>query len=64
MNKNSQIVSVRHLAQVTYSLAKRYLYILLTKSKDEENPAGLKNIIAVTFANKAAVEIVQGHRLS
>ncbi len=59
MNKNSQIVSVQASAGSgkTYSLAKRYLYILLTKSKDEENPAGLKNIIAVTFANKAAVEM-------
>jgi len=54
-NKNGQIISVQASAGSgkTYSLAKRYLGLLLTGSDD----AGLKNIIAVTFTKKAALEM-------
>lgn len=55
----SRIVSVQASAGSgkTYSLAKRYLHLILKNSKDEEYPVSLKNVIAVTFANKAAVEM-------
>ncbi|GMO67254.1 MAG: UvrD-helicase domain-containing protein [Endomicrobiia bacterium] len=54
MNK-SQIISVQASAGSgkTYSLANRYLYLLLNS---DEN-IGIKNIIAVTFTNKAALEM-------
>ncbi|OEG69080.1 hypothetical protein ATZ36_11670 [Candidatus Endomicrobiellum trichonymphae] len=54
MNK-SQIISVLASAGSgkTYNLAKRYLYLLLSS----DDNAGIKNIIAVTFTNKAAVEM-------
>lgn len=54
MNK-SQIISVQASAGSgkTYNLAKRYLYLLLGS---DEN-IGIKNIIAVTFTNKAAIEM-------
>jgi len=53
-----QIVSVQASAGSgkTYSLAKRYITLLLGAHNDEV-PASIKNIIAVTFANKAAVEM-------
>jgi ATP-dependent exoDNAse (exonuclease V) beta subunit len=53
--KKSQIISVLASAGSgkTYNLAKRYLYLLLSS----DNNAGIKNIIAVTFTNKAAVEM-------
>jgi ATP-dependent exoDNAse (exonuclease V) beta subunit len=37
----------------TYNLAKRYLYLLLSSN----NNIDIKNVIAVTFTNKAAVEM-------
>ncbi|MDR1784693.1 MAG: UvrD-helicase domain-containing protein [Endomicrobium sp.] len=51
----SQIISVQASAGSgkTYSLASRYLYLLL--SSDEN--VGIKNIVAMTFTNKAAVEM-------
>jgi ATP-dependent exoDNAse (exonuclease V) beta subunit len=51
----SQIISVQASAGSgkTYSLAKRYLYLLLSSGAD----IGIKNIIAVTFTNKAALEM-------
>jgi len=51
----SQIISVQASAGSgkTYSLANRYLYLLLGSGKD----TGIKNIIAVTFTNKAALEM-------
>ncbi|MDR0800243.1 MAG: UvrD-helicase domain-containing protein [Endomicrobium sp.] len=54
MNK-SQIISVQASAGSgkTYNLAKRYLYLLL----DSDSHVGIKNVIAVTFTNKAAVEM-------
>ncbi|MDR1400736.1 MAG: UvrD-helicase domain-containing protein [Endomicrobium sp.] len=54
MNK-SQIVSVQASAGSgkTYSLANRYLCLLLNNNEN----IGIKNIIAVTFTNKAAVEM-------
>lgn len=55
-NKNKpQIISVQASAGSgkTYSLAKRYLYLLMNK----DNEARLNNIIAVTFTNKAAIEM-------
>ncbi|MDR3256698.1 MAG: UvrD-helicase domain-containing protein [Endomicrobium sp.] len=54
MNK-SQIISVQASAGSgkTYNLAKRYLYLLLSADNDID----IKNIIAVTFTNKAAVEM-------
>ncbi|MDR0977862.1 MAG: UvrD-helicase domain-containing protein [Endomicrobium sp.] len=54
MNK-SQIISVQASAGSgkTYSLAKRYIELLF--SSDEN--ISIKNIIAVTFTNKAAVEM-------
>jgi ATP-dependent exoDNAse (exonuclease V) beta subunit len=54
MNK-SQIISVLASAGTgkTYNLAKRYLYLLL----NSDYSIGIKNIIAVTFTNKAAVEM-------
>ncbi|MDR1260081.1 MAG: UvrD-helicase domain-containing protein [Endomicrobium sp.] len=50
-----QIISVQASAGSgkTYSLAKRYLYLLL----DQNNDAEVKNIVAVTFTNKAAIEM-------
>ena len=38
----------------THSLAKRYINLLLSKSEEK---VSLKNVIAVTFANKAAIEM-------
>jgi ATP-dependent helicase/nuclease subunit A len=38
----------------TYALAKRYLQLLLT---DSENDGGLRSILAITFTNKASVEM-------
>ncbi|MDR1522588.1 MAG: UvrD-helicase domain-containing protein [Endomicrobium sp.] len=38
----------------TYNLAKRYLYLLLSS---DYNNVNIKNIIAVTFTNKAAIEM-------
>ena len=54
MNK-SQIISVQASAGSgkTYNLAKRYLYLLL----DSGSHTSIKNVIAVTFTNKAAVEM-------
>ncbi|MDR1122672.1 MAG: UvrD-helicase domain-containing protein [Endomicrobium sp.] len=54
MNK-SKIISVKSSAGSgkTYSLAKRYIYLLFNS---DEN-INIKNIIAVTFTNKAAVEM-------
>lgn len=54
MNK-SQIISVLASAGTgkTYNLAKRYLYLLLSSNDN----TSIKNIIAVTFTNKAAVEM-------
>jgi len=51
----SQIISVQASAGSgkTYSLAKRYIYLLLSSG----DGIGIKNIIAVTFTNKAAVEM-------
>jgi ATP-dependent exoDNAse (exonuclease V) beta subunit len=37
----------------TYNLAKRYIYLLLSSNDN----TGIKNIIALTFTNKAAVEM-------
>ncbi|MCL2334454.1 MAG: UvrD-helicase domain-containing protein [Endomicrobia bacterium] len=53
--ENSQIILTQASAGSgkTYSLAKRYIYLLL--NSDGKN--SFKNIIAVTFANKAAVEM-------
>jgi ATP-dependent exoDNAse (exonuclease V) beta subunit len=53
--KKSQIISVLASAGSgkTYSLAKRYLYLLLSS----DDNIVIKNIIAVTFTNKAAVEM-------
>ncbi|GHT59773.1 UvrD/REP helicase [Endomicrobiia bacterium] len=54
MNK-SQIIAVQASAGSgkTYNLAKRYIYLLLSSN----DCASIKNIIAVTFTNKAAVEM-------
>ncbi|MCA6071890.1 MAG: UvrD-helicase domain-containing protein, partial [Endomicrobium sp.] len=54
MNK-SQIISMQASAGSgkTYNLAKRYIYLLLGSN----NETSIKNIIAVTFTNKAAVEM-------
>jgi ATP-dependent exoDNAse (exonuclease V) beta subunit len=54
MNK-PQIISVQASAGSgkTYNLAKRYIYLLLGSN----NETSIKNIIAVTFTNKAAVEM-------
>ncbi|GHT51213.1 UvrD/REP helicase [Endomicrobiia bacterium] len=54
MNK-SQIVAVQASAGSgkTYNLAKRYIYLLLSS----DDCTSIKNIIAVTFTNKAAVEM-------
>jgi ATP-dependent exoDNAse (exonuclease V) beta subunit len=54
MNK-SQIISVQASAGSgkTYSLAKRYIYLLFDSVETSE----IKNIIAVTFTNKAAIEM-------
>ncbi len=54
--ENCQIISVQASAGSgkTYSLAKRYISLLFDSS---ENGISLKNVIAVTFANKAAVEM-------
>jgi ATP-dependent exoDNAse (exonuclease V) beta subunit len=54
MNK-SQIIAVQASAGSgkTYNLAKRYIYLLLGSSDCTD----IKNIIAVTFTNKAAVEM-------
>ncbi|OEG71640.1 hypothetical protein ATZ36_02485 [Candidatus Endomicrobiellum trichonymphae] len=54
MNK-SQIISVLASSGTgkTYNLAKRYLYLLL----GSDDNTGIKNIIVVTFTNKAAVEM-------
>ena len=54
MNK-SQIISMQASAGSgkTYNLAKRYIYLLLGPNKE----TSIKNIIAVTFTNKAAVEM-------
>jgi ATP-dependent exoDNAse (exonuclease V) beta subunit len=54
MNK-SQIISVQASAGTgkTYNLAKRYLYLLL----GSDDNIDIKNIIAITFTNKAAVEM-------
>ncbi|MDR3253714.1 MAG: UvrD-helicase domain-containing protein [Endomicrobium sp.] len=53
--EKSQIISVQASAGSgkTYNLAKRYLYLLL----DSDSDAEIKNIVAVTFTNKAAVEM-------
>lgn len=58
IRENNQIISVEASAGSgkTYSLAKRYIHLLLSDNNDEI-PNTLKNIIAVTFANKAAVEM-------
>ncbi|MDR1194905.1 MAG: UvrD-helicase domain-containing protein [Endomicrobium sp.] len=55
--KISQITSVQASAGSgkTYSLAKRYIRLLF--DYDSKGATPLKNIIAVTFANKAAVEM-------
>jgi ATP-dependent exoDNAse (exonuclease V) beta subunit len=52
--RKSQIISVLASAGTgkTYNLAKRYLYLLLSS-----NDNAIKNIIAITFTNKAAVEM-------
>lgn len=39
----------------TYTLAKRYIQLLLLSA--EHSPAGLKHILAITFTNKSAVEM-------
>jgi ATP-dependent exoDNAse (exonuclease V) beta subunit len=51
----SQIISVQSSAGSgkTYNLAKRYIYLLFNSDKN----INIKNIIAVTFTNKAAVEM-------
>jgi ATP-dependent exoDNAse (exonuclease V) beta subunit len=51
----SQIISVQASAGSgkTYNLAKRYIYLLF----DTKENIDIKNIIAVTFTNKAAVEM-------
>ncbi|MDR2426774.1 MAG: UvrD-helicase domain-containing protein [Endomicrobium sp.] len=56
-NKIAQITSVQASAGSgkTYNLAKRYIRLLFDYGG--KNTAGLKNVIAVTFANKAAVEM-------
>ncbi|MDR2676421.1 MAG: UvrD-helicase domain-containing protein [Endomicrobium sp.] len=53
--QKSQIISVQASAGSgkTYSLVKRYLCLLL----DPDNDAKVENIVAVTFTNKAAVEM-------
>jgi ATP-dependent exoDNAse (exonuclease V) beta subunit len=53
--RKSQIISVQASAGSgkTYNLAKRYIYLLLNYDKN----ISIKNIIAVTFTNKAAVEM-------
>ncbi|MDR2645021.1 MAG: UvrD-helicase domain-containing protein [Endomicrobium sp.] len=54
MNK-SQIISVQASAGSgkTYNLARRYIYLLF----NSDETVNIKNIIAVTFTNKAAVEM-------
>jgi ATP-dependent exoDNAse (exonuclease V) beta subunit len=54
MNK-SQIISVLASAGTgkTYNLAKRYLYLLLGSNDNTD----IKNIMAITFTNKAALEM-------
>jgi ATP-dependent exoDNAse (exonuclease V) beta subunit len=42
----------------TYALARRYLSLLLSDTRDF-NPSRLKAILAITFTNKAAVEMKQ-----
>jgi ATP-dependent exoDNAse (exonuclease V) beta subunit len=51
----SQIISVQASAGSgkTYNLAKRYIYLLF----NSDETVNIKNIIAVTFTNKAAVEM-------
>jgi ATP-dependent exoDNAse (exonuclease V) beta subunit len=51
----SQIISVQASAGSgkTYNLAKRYIYLLF----NSDETINIKNIIAVTFTNKAAVEM-------
>jgi ATP-dependent exoDNAse (exonuclease V) beta subunit len=53
--RKAQIISVQASAGSgkTYNLAKRYIYLLLNYDKN----ISIKNIIAVTFTNKAAVEM-------
>jgi ATP-dependent exoDNAse (exonuclease V) beta subunit len=50
-----QIISVQSSAGSgkTYNLAKRYIYLLLNSNEN----ISIKNIIAVTFTNKAAIEM-------
>ncbi|AKL98257.1 UvrD-helicase domain-containing protein [Endomicrobium proavitum] len=57
-NDKPQITSVQASAGSgkTYNLAKRYITLLLERS-DSASPVSIKNVIAVTFANKAAVEM-------
>jgi ATP-dependent exoDNAse (exonuclease V) beta subunit len=52
---NSQIIVVQASAGSgkTYNLAKRYVYLLLNSDDD----TAIKNIVAVTFTNKAVVEM-------
>lgn len=56
--KIAQITSVQASAGSgkTYNLAKRYIRLLLNYDKNSRN-IPLKSIIAVTFANKAAIEM-------
>lgn len=60
MNKNNipQIIAVEASAGSgkTFTLAKRYIELLL-KSPDELETASVKNILAITFTNKATVEM-------
>jgi ATP-dependent exoDNAse (exonuclease V) beta subunit len=54
MNK-SQIIAVQSSAGSgkTYNLAKRYIYLLF----DPDNDISTKNIVAITFTNKAVIEM-------
>ncbi|MBD3264224.1 MAG: AAA family ATPase [Candidatus Omnitrophica bacterium] len=41
----------------TYTLAKRYLQLLLCSGEDSGRPASLRSILAITFTNKATFEM-------
>ena len=57
-DNKARIISVQASAGSgkTYNLAKRYIHLLLDCGGSRDH-SGLRNIIAVTFANKAAVEM-------